>query len=87
VGQQKSTEEGRCVATGLHATIKGTVVFFLVRSGATIRQRFLWGPFPGYIARAVQRRAVAEPPSGPTIVGTGNGTPEVPELPSAWGYS
>jgi hypothetical protein len=24
---------------------------------------------------------------GPTIVGTGNGTPEVPELPSAWGYS
>jgi hypothetical protein len=27
------------------------------------------------------------PPQGPTIVGTGNGTPEVPELPSAWGYS
>jgi hypothetical protein len=26
-------------------------------------------------------------PQGPTIVGTGNGTPEVPELPSAWGYS
>jgi hypothetical protein len=24
---------------------------------------------------------------GPTIVGTGNGTPEVPELPSTWGYS
>jgi hypothetical protein len=24
---------------------------------------------------------------GPTIVGTGNGTPEVPELPNAWGYS
>jgi hypothetical protein len=24
---------------------------------------------------------------GPTIVGTGYGTPEVPELPSAWGYS
>jgi hypothetical protein len=26
-------------------------------------------------------------PQGPTIVGTGNGTPEVPELPSPWGYS
>jgi hypothetical protein len=26
-------------------------------------------------------------PQGPTTVGTGNGTPEVPELPSAWGYS
>jgi hypothetical protein len=26
-------------------------------------------------------------PQGPTIVGTGNGTPEVPELPSARGYS
>jgi hypothetical protein len=26
-------------------------------------------------------------PQGPTIVGMGNGTPEVPELPSAWGYS
>jgi hypothetical protein len=26
-------------------------------------------------------------PQGPKIVGTGNGTPEVPELPSAWGYS
>jgi hypothetical protein len=26
-------------------------------------------------------------PQGPTIVGTGNGTPEVPELPSTWGYS
>jgi hypothetical protein len=26
-------------------------------------------------------------PQGSTIVGTGNGTPEVPELPSAWGYS
>jgi hypothetical protein len=25
-------------------------------------------------------------PQEPTIVGTGNGTPEVPELPSAWGY-
>jgi hypothetical protein len=25
-------------------------------------------------------------PHGHTIVGTGNGTPEVPELPSAWGY-
>jgi hypothetical protein len=23
----------------------------------------------------------------PTRMGTGNGTPEVPELPSAWGYS
>jgi hypothetical protein len=26
-------------------------------------------------------------PQGPTTVGTGNDTPEVPELPSAWGYS
>jgi hypothetical protein len=26
-------------------------------------------------------------PQGPTIVGTGSGTPEVPELPSARGYS
>jgi hypothetical protein len=26
-------------------------------------------------------------PQGPTIVGTGNGTLEVPELPSAWVYS
>jgi hypothetical protein len=26
-------------------------------------------------------------PQGPTIVGMGNGTPEVPELPSARGYS
>jgi hypothetical protein len=26
-------------------------------------------------------------PQGPTIAGTGNGTPEVPELPSAWGYT
>jgi hypothetical protein len=26
-------------------------------------------------------------PQGSTIVGTGSGTPEVPELPSAWGYS
>jgi hypothetical protein len=26
-------------------------------------------------------------PQGPTIVGTGNGTPEVPELSSAWGYT
>jgi hypothetical protein len=26
-------------------------------------------------------------PQGPTIVGTGNGTPEVSELPSAWGFS
>jgi hypothetical protein len=24
---------------------------------------------------------------GPTLVGTGSGTPEVPELPCAWGYS
>jgi hypothetical protein len=27
------------------------------------------------------------PPQGPTIVGTGNGTPKVPKLPSAWEYS
>jgi hypothetical protein len=26
-------------------------------------------------------------PQGPTIVGLGNGTLEVPELPNAWGYS
>jgi hypothetical protein len=26
-------------------------------------------------------------PQGPTIVGKGNGTPDVPELPSVWGYS
>jgi hypothetical protein len=26
-------------------------------------------------------------PQGPTVVGTGSGTPEVPELPSAQGYS
>jgi hypothetical protein len=32
-------------------------------------------------------RVVAPYPQGPTIVGTGNGTPEVPELPSAWGYN
>jgi hypothetical protein len=32
-------------------------------------------------------RTVCQSPQGPTIVGTGNGTPEVPELPSAWGYS
>jgi hypothetical protein len=24
-------------------------------------------------------------PQGPTMVGTGSGTPEVPELPNAWG--
>jgi hypothetical protein len=30
---------------------------------------------------------LVQPPQGPTIVGTGNGTPEVPELPNAWGYS
>jgi hypothetical protein len=30
---------------------------------------------------------IARYPQGPTIVGTGNGTLEVPELPSAWGYS
>jgi NADH:ubiquinone oxidoreductase subunit D len=57
VGQHKSTEEGRCVVTGPHTTLEGTVVFFLVRSGTTIRQHFLWGPFPGYIARAVQKAA------------------------------
>jgi hypothetical protein len=27
------------------------------------------------------------PPQGPTFVGTGIGGPEVPELPSAWGYN
>jgi hypothetical protein len=26
-------------------------------------------------------------PQRPTFVGTGSGTPEVPELPSAWGYN
>jgi hypothetical protein len=26
-------------------------------------------------------------PQEPTFAGTGNGTPEVPELPSAWGYN
>jgi hypothetical protein len=48
------------------------------------RQPFLCGQIPGYITRA---RVAELDPSGPTIVGTGNGTPEVPELPSAWGYS
>jgi hypothetical protein len=33
------------------------------------------------------RFSVRSPPQVPTIVGTGNGTPEVPELLSAWGYS
>jgi hypothetical protein len=28
-----------------------------------------------------------KPPQGPTFVGTGSGAPEVPELPSAWGYN
>jgi hypothetical protein len=50
VGQQKSTEVGRCVATGSHATIEGTAVFFVVRSGTTIRQCFLWGLTKGYIS-------------------------------------
>jgi hypothetical protein len=49
------------------------------------RPRLLCGLFMGYI---VQTSAGSEiPPQGSTIVGTGNGTPEVPELPSAWGYS
>jgi hypothetical protein len=26
-------------------------------------------------------------PQGPTFVGTGSGAPEIPELPSAWGYT
>jgi hypothetical protein len=38
-----------------------------------------------YIKETVYELTVT--PQGPTIVGTGNGTPEVPELPSAWGYS
>jgi hypothetical protein len=37
--------------------------------------------------RGAQIVVTGQTPQGPTIVGTGNGTPEVPELPSAWGYS
>jgi hypothetical protein len=39
----------------------------------------------GHVPRAY--KGTVGYPQGPTIVGTGNGTPEVPELPSAWGYS
>jgi hypothetical protein len=49
------------------------------------------GPLLGndiYIKSSLFLGSVLErPPQGPTVVGTGNGTPEVPELPSAWGYS
>jgi hypothetical protein len=46
------------------------------------RGRFLWGSVLGLL---LGNNIYS--PQGPTIVGTGNGTPEVPELPSAWGYS
>jgi hypothetical protein len=63
------------------------------------RRCFLCGPRRNYITRpdsGTDRLVVGRnvtltllqlTPQGPTIVGTGNGTPEVPELPSAWGYS
>jgi hypothetical protein len=51
-----TTEEGRCVAKDSHATIEGTVFFFVVRSGDDVMQQwrilrrcFLWGPAPGYV--------------------------------------
>jgi hypothetical protein len=40
-GLTKSTEEGRSVATDSHATIERNAIFFVVRSGTKIRQRFL----------------------------------------------
>jgi hypothetical protein len=61
------------MATETHAAMEGTVVFYGVWSGTTIWKCFLWGPVPGYITKVTR--------------GTGNGTSEVPELPSAWGYS
>jgi hypothetical protein len=49
---------------------------------------FLCGPIPGYISEDNWIWFPAEIfYLGPTIVGTGNSTPEVPELPSAWGDS
>jgi hypothetical protein len=68
-----STEEERiALATNMHAKMGR---LFSLRS--VLRKCFLRGLFWGYITRSLR----------PTIVGTGNGTPEVPELPSAWGYS
>jgi hypothetical protein len=48
------------------------------------RQCFLWGLFPGFITR--RRVELLVTPQGPTIVSMGNGTPELTELSSAWGY-
>jgi hypothetical protein len=47
---------------------------------------FLGGPITGFITRLLIMKSFGSH-QGPTIVGSGNGTPEVPELPSAWGYS
>jgi hypothetical protein len=41
----------------------------------------------GRTSRLLSGSLTVADPQGPTIVGTGNGTPEVPELPSVWGYS
>jgi hypothetical protein len=45
------------------------------------------GVFFGVRPVAVINKIKHATPQCPTIMGTGNGTPEVPELPSAWGYS
>jgi hypothetical protein len=40
---------GHYLATDMHATMDGTVVFYGIWSGTTMWKCFLWGPVPGYI--------------------------------------
>jgi hypothetical protein len=49
---------------------------------AAFSMRSVPGAYKGTLGRGFRGWT----PQGPTIVGTGNGTPEVPELPNAWGY-
>jgi hypothetical protein len=49
VGPQKSTEEGRCIATGSHATIEGTAVFLCGPFRYNNKAAFSMGSIPRLI--------------------------------------
>jgi hypothetical protein len=73
----------RCLVMARQATEEVAITWYRLGHSTMSRQHFLCGQIPGYITRA--RVAELTPPQGPTIVGMGNGTPEVPELPNVWG--
>jgi hypothetical protein len=56
-----------------------------INSYATVEELLVPRTYITYISSAEDRNPErSQSPQGPTIMGTGNGTPE---LPSAWGYS